>query len=170
LQIHAKNGTRSTIPLRPDVAIHVGDWLAGRRRRLDVHAMRTTFNTQLAVAGVDPRTAMAAMRVSSLDLVLKTYADEKHLDVTKAVNSLAAPPPMLEAVGSTNAAGPVVPIVVPTSGNGGALEGSAGPRSPSGKKSARAKKPTISRVFHEISAKEEQRAKGLEPSTSSLGS
>jgi hypothetical protein len=173
LQIHAKNGTRSTIPLRPDVAIHVRDWSAGRRRRLDVHAMRTTFNTQLAVAGVDPRTAMAAMRVSSLDLVLKTYADEKHLDVTKAVNSLPAPPPMLEAVGSTHAAAvaqPVVPIVVPTSGNGGALEGSAGPRSPSGKKSARAKKPTISGVFREISAKEEQRATGLEPATSSLGS
>jgi integrase len=211
--IHAKNGKRSTIPLRPDVAIHVRDWLADRRRRLaaqgkmlaaddrlvqipsglirildrdlaaagipkvdergcrlDVHAMRTTFNTQLAVAGVDPRTAMAAMRVSSLDLVLKTYADEKHLDVTKAVNSLPAPPPMLEAVGSTNAAEPVVPIVVPTSGNGGALGGSAGPRSPSGKKSARAKKPTISRVFDEISAKEEQRATGLEPATSSLGS
>ena len=214
--IHAKNGKRSTIPLRPDVAVHVRDWLADRRRRLaaqgrvlaaddrlvqipsglirildrdlaaagipkvdergrrlDVHAMRTTFNTQLAVAGVDPRTAMAAMRVSSLDLVLKTYADEKHLDVTKAVNSLPAPPPMLEAVGSTNAAEaakPVVPIVVPTSGNGGALEGSAGPRSPSDDKSARAKKPTISRVFHEISAKQEKRAKGLEPSTSSLGS
>ncbi len=214
--IHAKNGKRSTIPLRPDVAIHVRDWLADRRRRLaargkvlgaddrlvqipaglirildrdlaasgipkvdergrrlDVHAMRTTFNTQLAAAGVTPRTAMAAMRVSSLDLVLKTYADEKHLDVTKAVNLLPATPPMLEAVGSTNAAEvakPVVPIVVPTSGNGGALEGSAGPRSPSGKKSARAKKPTIARVFHEISAKEEKRAKGLEPSTSSLGS
>ena len=27
---------------------------------------------------------MSVMRVSSLDLVLKTYADEKHLDVTKA--------------------------------------------------------------------------------------
>jgi integrase len=214
--IHAKNGKRSTIPLRPDVAIHVRDWLADRRRRLaaqgkvlaaadrlvqipsglirildrdlaaagipkvdergrrlDVHAMRTTFNTQLAVAGVDPRTAMAAMRVSSLDLVLKTYADEKHLDVTKAVNSLPAPPPMLEAVGSTygaEVAEPVVPIVVPTSGNGGALEGSAGPQSPSGKKPARerdAKKPRAARVFP---AKEEKRAKGLEPSTSSLGS
>ena len=35
---------------------------------------------------------------------------------------------------------------------------------------ARAKKPTISRVFHEIPAKQEKRAKGLEPSTSSLGS
>lgn len=39
----------------------------------------------MAVAGVNPWTAMAAVRGSSLDLVLKTYADEKHLDVTKAV-------------------------------------------------------------------------------------
>ena len=214
--VHAKNGKRSTIPLRPDVASHVRDWLADRRRRLaaqgtvlaaddrlvqipaglirildrdlaaagipkvdergcrlDVHAMRTTFNTQLAVAGVDPRTAMAAMRVSSLDLVLKTYADEKPLDVMKAVNLLPATSPMLEAEGSTNAAevaNPVVPIVVPTSGSGGSAEGCAGSRSPSGKKSARTKKARISRVSHVIPAKPEKRAKGLEPSTSSLGS
>ena len=135
--------------------------------------MRTTFNTQLAVAGVDPRTAMAAMRVSSLDLVLKTYADEQHLDVTKAVNSLPATPPMLEAVGSTDAAEvvePVVPIVVPTSGKRGALEGSAGHRSPSGEKSTRAKKAKNSRDSQVFPAKTEERAKGLEPSTSSLGS
>ncbi|MFM9197055.1 MAG: site-specific integrase [Planctomycetia bacterium] len=214
--IHAKNGKRATIPLRPDVAIHVRAWLADRRRRLaaqgrvlaaddrlfqvprglirildrdlaaagipkvdergrrvDVHAMRTTFNTQLAVAGVNPRTAMAAMRVSSLDLVMKTYADEKHLDVTKAVNLLPAPPaiaPMLEAVRSSECAEPVVPIVVPTSGKRGALEGSAGHCSPSGEKSARAKKAAISRDSRVIPAKTEERAKGLEPSTSSLGS
>ncbi|MFM8986615.1 MAG: site-specific integrase [Planctomycetia bacterium] len=215
--VHAKNGKRSTIPLRTDVAGHVRDWLADRRRRrlaaqgkvlaaddrlvqipsglirildrdlaaagipkvdergrrLEVHAMRTTFNTQLAVAGVDPRTAMAAMRVSSLDLVLKTYADEKHLDVTKAVNLLPATPPMLEAVGSNNAAEvakPVVPIVVPTSGSGGSAEGCAGSRSPSGKKPARPKQPRISRDSHVIRPETEKRAKGLEPSTSSLGS
>jgi hypothetical protein len=144
-----------------------------RGRQLDVHAMRTTFNTHLAVAGVDPRTAMAAMRVSSLDLVLKTYADEKHLDVTKAVNLLPAPPtptPMLASAGSAEVTDSVVPIVVPTSGKRGALEGSAGHRSPPGEKSAppkKAKNPRDSRV---IPAKEKERAKGLEPSTSSLGS
>ena len=214
--IHAKNGKRATIPLRPDVAIHVRAWLADRRRRLaaqgrvlaaddrlvqipsglirildrdlvaagipkvdergrqlDVHAMRTTFNTHLAVAGVDPRTAMAAMRVSSLDLVLKTYADEKHFDVTKAVNLLPAPPTptsMLASVGLTDVTEPVVPIVVPTSGKRGALEGSPGHRSPSGEKSAPAKKAKNSRDSRVIPAKPEERAKGLEPSTSSLGS
>ena len=45
-----------------------------------------------------------------------------------------------------------------------------GHRRPSGEKSALAKKPTISRVSRVIPAKEEKRAKGLEPSTSSLGS
>lgn len=213
---HAKNGKRCVIPLRPDVASHLRDWLVDRQQRLsrvgesllpddplfrvptglirifdrdlaaagipkvderghriDVHAMRTTFNTQLAVAGVTPRTAMAAMRVSSLELVLNTYADEKHFDVTRAVNALPAPPtptPALAAPGSSEVAKPVVPIVVPTSGNGGALEGSAGSRSPSGKKSARVKKSGISRDSRVIPAKEEKRAKGLEPSTSSLGS
>ena len=107
--VHAKNGKRCSIPLGPDVAAHLRDWVEGHRRRatergaglaagtplfrvptglirifdkdlaaagipkvdergcqVDVHAMRTTFNTQLAVAGVDPRTAMAAMRVLSV--------------------------------------------------------------------------------------------------------
>jgi integrase len=214
--VNAKNGRRCEIPLRPDVAGHLRDWVADRRRRLtalgeqlpadaplfrvpsglirildrdliaagipkiderghrvDVHALRTTFNTQLAVAGVDPRTAMAAMRVSSLDLVLKTYADEKLLNVSKAVNSLPAPPspkPMLEAVGSPTPADSVVPIVVPISGNRGCLEDSAGHSRPSGKKSARAKKAGNARDSRVFPAKEEKRAKGLEPSTSSLGS
>jgi hypothetical protein len=81
-------------------------------------------------------------------LVLKTYADEKHLDVTKAVNLLPAlptPTPMLASAGSTEVPNPVVQIVVPTSGERGALEGSAGHRSPSGEKSAPAKKAKNSR-------------------------
>jgi hypothetical protein len=214
--VNAKNGRRCEIPLRPDVAGHLRDWVADRRRRLtalgeqlpadaplfrvpsglirildrdliaagipkiderghrvDVHALRTTFNTQLAVAGVDPRTAMAAMRVSSLDLVLKTYADEKLLNVSKAVNSLPAPPspqPMLEAVGSPTPADSVVPIVVPISGNEGCLEDSAGHSRASGKTSARAKKAENARESRVFPAKEEKRATGLEPATSSLGS
>lgn len=172
--IHAKNGKRCSIPLRPDVAAHLHDWVESQRRRaaeqrvpmaagtplfrvptglirifdkdlaaagipkvddrgrrVDVHAMRTTFNTQLAVAGIDPRIAMAAMRVSSLDLVLKTYADEKLLAVAEAVGSLPAPPPlasMLVAQGSPTpeAARGVVPIVVPAPGQGSPSEGTPG--------------------------------------------
>jgi integrase len=213
---HAKNGRRAIIPLREDVASHLREWIANRRRRcaeqgkelpaesplfqiptglirildrdlaaagipkadergrrIDVHAMRTTFNTHLAVAGVAPRTAMEVMRVSSLDLVLKTYADEKQFDVRRAVNSLPAvpaPSPTLEAAGSTGLPKSVVPIVVPTSGKRGVLEGSAGPHSPSGTKPARERDAKKPRAAHVFPAKEEKRAKGLEPSTSSLGS
>ena len=106
-------------------------------------------------------------------MVLKTYADEKRLDVTKAVNLLPAlptPTPMLASAGSTEVPNPVVPIVVPTSGKRGALGGSAGHRSPSGEKAARAKKAKISCDSQVIPAKTKERAKGLEPSTSSLGS
>ena len=51
-----------------------------------------------------------------------------------------------------------------------ASAGSAGHRSPSGEKSARAKKDKIPRDSQVIPAKTKERAKGLEPSTSSLGS
>jgi integrase len=212
----AKNGKRTTLPLRADVADHLREWVADKRRRLasqdktlspesplfrvpaglirildrdlaaagipkvdergrrlDVHAMRTTFNTHLGKANVNVRTAMRAMRVSSQELVLKTYNDEELFDVAEALQSLPAlptPTPMLEAAGSPPPVEPVVPIVVPTSGKRGSLEGSAGSRSPSGKKSARAKKAGISRDSNVIPATEEKRATGLEPATSSLGS
>jgi len=97
----------------------------------------------------------------------------REAEAAEHLSTPIAPPPMLEAVGSTDTAkvaAPVVPTVVPTSGNGGALEGPAGPRSPSGKKTARAKKAGISHDSHVIPAKEEKRATGLEPATSSLGS
>ena len=220
--VHAKNGKRCSIPLRPDVAAHLRDWVEGHRRRatergaglaagtplfrvptglirivdkdlaaagipkvdergcqVDVHAMRTTFNTQLAVAGVDPRTAMAAMRVSSLDLVLKNYADEKLLAVAAAVGMLPAPPTpatMLAAQGSPlPAAVPsVVPIVVPAPGQGSPLEGAPGQAAGVGR-IWRLEKTRVSNTQKErgsvVSQRiPEERAKGLEPSTSSLGS
>jgi len=213
---NAKNGRRAKIPLRPDVADHLREWLAAKReraarsggrlsatdrlfyvpkglirifdrdlevagipkidergRQLDVHAMRTTFNSQLAAAGVDPRTSMAAMRVSSLDLVLKTYADESLLDVSGAVNLLPAPPApnaKLDAVSSPAAPVCVTPNVTPTSGMEGSSGDSGGTLSPRGQKVVRSEKARITRENAVIPAKEEKRAKGLEPSTSSLGS
>ena len=220
--IHAKNGKRCSIPLRPDVAAHLHDWVESQRRRaaeqrvpmasgmplfrvptglirifdkdlaaagipkvdergrrVDVHAMRTTFNTQLAVAGIDPRIAMAAMRVSSLDLVLKTYADEKLLAVAEAVGSLPAPPApasMLVAQGSPTpeAARGVVPIVVPAPGQGSPSEGAPGKAEGGGRiwrlEKPRAAKPQKERGSVVLPRIPEERAKGLEPSTSSLGS
>lgn len=59
-----------------------------RGRVVDIHALRHTFGTHLALAGVPPRTAMAAMRHSKIDLTMNIYTDPALLDVAGAVNSL----------------------------------------------------------------------------------
>jgi len=61
-----------------------------RDRVVDIHALRHTFGTHLARAGVAPRVAMAAMRHSSLDLTMNVYTDPALLDVAGAVESLPA--------------------------------------------------------------------------------
>ena len=59
-----------------------------RGRVVDIHALRTTFGTHLAVAGVHPRVAQAAMRHSRIELTTNFYTDPALLDVNGAVNAL----------------------------------------------------------------------------------
>ncbi len=59
-----------------------------RGRTADIHALRHTFGTHLSAAGVNPRTAMAAMRHSRIELTMNYYTDPILLDVAGAVNSL----------------------------------------------------------------------------------
>jgi len=59
-----------------------------RGRVVDIHALRTTFGTHLAVAGVHPRVAQQAMRHSRLELTTQFYTDPVLLDVAGAVNAL----------------------------------------------------------------------------------
>ncbi len=61
-----------------------------RGRVVDIHALRTTFCTHLAVAGVHPRVAQQAMRHSRMELTTQFYTDPILLDVAGAVNSLPA--------------------------------------------------------------------------------
>jgi len=61
-----------------------------RNRVVDIHALRHTFGTHLAIAGVSPRTAMAAMRHSKIELTMNVYTDPALLDVAGAVDSLPA--------------------------------------------------------------------------------
>ena len=61
-----------------------------RARTVDLHALRHTFGTHLSAVGVRPRTAMAAMRHSSLDLTMNVYTDPRLLDVGAAVDALPA--------------------------------------------------------------------------------
>jgi integrase len=57
-------------------------------RVVDIHALRTTFCTHLAVAGVHPHVAQQAMRHSRKELTNQYYTDPILLDVAGAVNSL----------------------------------------------------------------------------------
>ena len=61
-----------------------------RGRVVDIHALRHTFGTHLSAAGVHPRTAMAAMRHSRIELTMNLYTDPVLLDVAGAVNALPA--------------------------------------------------------------------------------
>jgi len=63
-----------------------------RGRTVDVHALRHSFGTLLNAAGVAPRTAQAAMRHSSIELTMNTYTDPKLLDVQGALDALPALP------------------------------------------------------------------------------
>ncbi|MCE9590025.1 MAG: site-specific integrase [Planctomycetes bacterium] len=60
----------------------------GRDRGMDTHALRHTFGTHLAKAGVSPRTTMAAMRHSTIDLTMSVYTDPALLDVAGVVEAL----------------------------------------------------------------------------------
>ncbi len=55
---------------------------------LDVHSIRHSTATFLAVAGVAPRVAQAAMRHKNIDLTMNTYVDMALLDVGKALATL----------------------------------------------------------------------------------
>ena len=59
-------------------------------RVVDIHALRHTFGTHLSACGVHPRTAMAAMRHSRIELTMNYYTDPTLLDVAGAVNALPA--------------------------------------------------------------------------------
>lgn len=59
-----------------------------RGRRVDVHALRTTFGTMLSVAGVPPRVAMEMMRHSDLRLTMRVYTDAALLPVSSELGKL----------------------------------------------------------------------------------
>ncbi len=61
-----------------------------RGRTIDVHALRHTFGTHLSKGNVMPRTAQAAMRHSTIDLTMNVYTDPKLLDVHGALDALPA--------------------------------------------------------------------------------
>jgi integrase len=62
-------------------------------RRVDFHALRYTFDTNLQVAGVAPRVVMELMRHSDMRLSAKTYTDTTRLPVYQELAKLISPLP-----------------------------------------------------------------------------
>ena len=59
-----------------------------RGRVACLHGLRHTFATLMSRGGVSPRTAMAALRHSTIDLTMTTYTDPRLLDVASALDVL----------------------------------------------------------------------------------
>ena len=59
-----------------------------RGRKLDVHALRTTYGTMLSASGVSPRVAMELMRHSDLRLTMRVYTDAAQLPMISEVEKL----------------------------------------------------------------------------------
>ncbi|MBU6309569.1 MAG: tyrosine-type recombinase/integrase, partial [Planctomycetes bacterium] len=146
-----------------------------RGRTVDVHALRHTFASHLVAAGIAPRTAQAAMRHSSLELTMQHYTDPRLLDVAGALAALPALPTagtVLETARATGTddARAVALTVALTPGRTRQNVSFSDQRDESSDDDGTKSKSKKRRVSCVIPAKPEKRAKGLEPSTSSLGS
>ena len=69
-----------------------------RGRQLDIHSLRVTFGTSLALAGVHPRVAQQLLRHSDVNLTMRVYTDPRIHDLASAVESIGAPK-ILEVAG-----------------------------------------------------------------------
>jgi len=81
-------------------------------RRLDFHALRHTFATMLATAGITPRVAMELMRHSDMRLTAKTYTDAMNLPLFSELEKLTHPLPSLPASLNFGKTGVKVPTSV----------------------------------------------------------
>jgi integrase len=93
---------KGLIPFKRDLAA-AGISFVERSLRFDLHAMRKTFNTRMAVGNVPTRAAMHAMRHSDEKLTTIVYTDAFRLNVAAHVASL--PAMLLPQVGSARVSG-----------------------------------------------------------------
>lgn len=63
-------------------------YLDDEGRRVDFHALRHTFGTMLAKAGIAPRLAMSLMRHTDIALTMNVYTDPRVFDLASAVEKL----------------------------------------------------------------------------------
>jgi integrase len=82
------NGVPKMKEFRQDLAKAGIPFLDERGRRMDYHALRTTFITRLSTMKVHPRLAMELARHSDLRLTMKTYTDAGQLPLQAVMESL----------------------------------------------------------------------------------
>jgi integrase len=145
-----------------------------RGRTVDVHAMRGTFGSMLAAAGVPPVVLKELMRHKRIETTLKHYVDPRLLDVAGAVAALpaltAGPTPEAARSTGTDDASAVALTVALTSSRSRPNSTVRDQLDESSDDDDTTNKSQKRRVSCVLPAKTEKRAKGLEPSTSSLGS
>jgi hypothetical protein len=67
-------------------------------RRADVHAMRHSYGSMIAKAGIAPRVAMSLMRHTDMKLTMNVYTDPRVFDMAGAVEQLPSLTPADAAV------------------------------------------------------------------------
>ncbi|KAB2910884.1 MAG: phage integrase family protein [Dechloromonas sp.] len=77
------------------------------KRRVDLHALRETFCTNLSATGVYPRVAMELMRHRDIRQTMRTYTDTSRLPVIEAVAGLPSLsiPPLHDSIRQISAVG-----------------------------------------------------------------
>jgi hypothetical protein len=73
-----------------DLANADGDYEGARGREADFHALRHTFISNLARAGVHPRNAQALARHSTIELTMGTYTHVEMGDLASDLEGLPA--------------------------------------------------------------------------------
>ena len=82
------NGVPDMDEVRTDLEKAGVPFLDERGRRIDYHALRTTFITRLSTMKVHPRVAMDLARHSDMSLTMKTYTDVGQLPLREVMDSL----------------------------------------------------------------------------------
>ena len=154
-----------------------------RGRTVDVHALRTSFCTHLNLGGVPLRTAQAAMRHSDPHLTANVYTDPKLLDVHGALDVLPALPldggdsEQQRATGTADASAEFAPGFAPEADKSSKSR-SSGDNGQTGRPNRAGESDVAVNPCHVkennpltigVNGLHQEREKGFEPSTSSLG-
>jgi site-specific recombinase XerD len=73
---------------RRDLAKAGIPYFDGQGRRVDLHALRVTFGTNLVLSGAHPRVAQELMRHSDIRLTMKIYTNASKLPLAEGVAGL----------------------------------------------------------------------------------